>query len=259
MTAPEPAFTHRYEAVENLVHEAARWLYARRQRMTHEDPKGDLQADERHAQRDLEDAIDEVAQHGINAHPDDLHVDATAAAMKQRLAEKRAGGYRGWNDPTVCSIEKLTALLRGSLSKGKALDVANFAMMLHRREAAPEAITRAQQHADLQGLAERLLAPREIERDNDGWLTHPAMPVCDEGVRYDELLAAFGIETRFVDMESDVSAEEFDRLVESNDSAFPDWNPSPPEGEGWRLLEIFDTENGPYALFARKEVGNCKR
>lgn len=56
---------------------------------------------------------------------------------------------------------------------------------------------------DLQDLREKLLAPRAIVRDENGHLTHPDLPACDEGVRYDDLLAVFGIESAFVGMESD--------------------------------------------------------
>ncbi|WP_124982942.1 hypothetical protein [Ralstonia solanacearum] len=196
-TSTQSAFEHRYEAVENLVYEAARWSFARYEHQAQQDPHGNLEGNERDAAQDLADAIHEVALHGIEAHSDDLHVDATAAAMKQRLAEKRAAGYRGWNDPNECYIENLAVMLHRSLRQGKALDVANFAMMLHRRDAAPAEITKALSpwmnpprpaadllpHADLQGLRDALLAPRKILRDAEGWLTHPAMPATDEDVR----------------------------------------------------------------------------
>lgn len=258
-------FEHRYEAVENLVHEAARWACAHHERQTTHDLDGNLQANEQNAAQDLATAIREVALHGIEAHVDDLHVDATAAAMKRRLAEKRAAGYRGWNDPNDCHIENLAILLHRSLRKGKALDVANFAMMLYRREAAPEAITAALSpwlagqepaaeptpHVDLQGLHDALLAPRKILRDAEGWLTHPALPAVDEDVNCRQLLAAFGIETFMRDMETDADEVAAKRYFTDGHPDCCDWTPTPPEGSGWRLLEIFDTENGPHALFGR--------
>ncbi|WP_064297644.1 hypothetical protein [Ralstonia solanacearum] len=272
-TSTQPAFEHRYEAVENLVYEAARWSFARHEHQAQQDPHGNLEANEQDAAQDLADAIHEVALHGIEAHSDDLHVDATAAAMKQRLAEKRAAGYRGWNDPNECYIENLAVMLHRSLRQGKALDVANFAMMLHRRNAAPAEITEAlspwmnpQQpaadllpHADLQGLRDALLAPRKILRDADGWLTHPAMPATDEDVRYDQLLAAFGIETFFRDMESDADEETIDRYFDDGRADCSTWTPTPPDGDGWRLLEIYDSEHGPYALFARAATSTPTR
>lgn len=108
------------------------------------------------------------------------------------------------------------------------------------------------QYIDLQGMAGELLAPREIVRDKDGYLTHPALPICDEDVRADKFLAAFGLESFFRHMDGDISPEEYDRFYDEG-SGCAGWNPTPPDGDGWVLLEIYDTENGPYAMFARKE------
>ena len=71
-------------------------------------------------------------------------------------------------------------------------------------------------------------APRDIVRDQDGWLSHPAMPVCDESVRYDDLLAVFGIETAFVSLES-----QDERLAEryfEESASIEEWQPEPPAG-----------------------------
>lgn len=66
-------------------------------------------------------------------HPDDLAVDAFAAAMKAKMAEARAKGRGGWEDPTQCSADDLTRMLRDHVKKGDPRDVANFCMMLHQR------------------------------------------------------------------------------------------------------------------------------
>lgn len=105
--------------------------------------------------------------------------------------------------------------------------------------------------ANLEGLREKLLAPREIVRDEQGWLTHPAFPVCDEDVRADKFLEAFRIEAAFVGMETDVTGEVCDRYFDSGEPDCSAWTPTPPAGDGWLLLEIYDTEDGPYALFGR--------
>ncbi|UEP39693.1 hypothetical protein LL998_33680 (plasmid) [Burkholderia ambifaria] len=110
-----------------------------------------------------------------------------------------------------------------------------------------------QQHANLEGLRRALLAPRAIVRDENGWLTHPAFPACDESVRADLFLAAFGIESAFVSMESEVDSDAYERHLESGDFNCRWWTPTTPAGEGWQLLKIYDTEEGPYALFAREK------
>lgn len=66
-------------------------------------------------------------------HSDDVAVDRFAAVMKAKLAQKRAEGYGGWDDPEQCPVERLAELLHKHVSKGDPIDVANFAMMLHCR------------------------------------------------------------------------------------------------------------------------------
>lgn len=68
-----------------------------------------------------------------NIHADDLAVNALAAAMKAKLAAKRAQGYGKWSDKRLCTGEHLSQLLRKHVGKGNPVDVANFAMMLHHR------------------------------------------------------------------------------------------------------------------------------
>lgn len=77
-------------------------------------------------------------------HPDDVAVDAFAAAMKSKLARKRNEGRDGWQDKTQCSQDRLSDLLRQHAGKGDPVDVANFCMMLYQRG---ELI--AQQDADM--------------------------------------------------------------------------------------------------------------
>lgn len=66
-------------------------------------------------------------------HSDDLAVDRFAAAMKAKLAEKRAEGRGGWDDPAQCTTKHLAELLRSHIERGDPLDVGNFAMMLWNR------------------------------------------------------------------------------------------------------------------------------
>ena len=56
-----------------------------------------------------------------------------AEALLQKLAEKRAQGYSGWNDPADCSIKRLEKLLAEHISKGDPVDIGNFCMMIWNR------------------------------------------------------------------------------------------------------------------------------
>ncbi len=196
-------------------------------------------------------------------HLDDIAVDGTAELMKSRLADKRAEGYDGWHDPEQCSVEFIAQRLINSTLKGNFIDVMNFAMMLCQRGAAPGVLTDALiNHCALAGsrsledLASELLAPRKILRDKDGHLQHPAIPALDESVCVDEFLGAFGLQTAFVDMESDDPAA-MDRYLESQSTDCSYWTPSRPNGEGWQLIEIYDTEDGPCAMYARRALSSA--
>jgi hypothetical protein len=138
-------------------------------------------------------------------------------------------------DEHVNALENAIAIQRGN----RALPIAEQA----------EAV-RVDVGPNLEGLREKLLAPRAIERTADGWLYHPDYPTCDEGTRADKFLEAFGIETRFVGAESD-SPDFAERWIEEGLTDCSEWTPTPPTGDGWLLLEIYDTEDGPYAMFGR--------
>ena len=89
-------------------------------------------------------------------HPDNAAVDRFAAAMKDKLAKAREKGRSGWNDPAQCSVEFLAKLLVEHLSKGNDgtfEDVANFAMMLHQRDADPKVLAKAASPAQSEKVA----------------------------------------------------------------------------------------------------------
>lgn len=66
-------------------------------------------------------------------HADDIAVDQFAAAMKAKLAKKRAEGRGGWENKGECTAEFLSRLLREHVEKGDPVDVGNLAMMLQQR------------------------------------------------------------------------------------------------------------------------------
>ncbi|HGO6081883.1 TPA: Lar family restriction alleviation protein [Burkholderia cenocepacia] len=112
---------------------------------------------------------------------------------------------------------------------------------------------------DLQGLRRSILTAREIVRDQDGMLSHPAVPYLDEDVNYETFFAAFGIEAAFIHMENDVDGDTYDRYFASNSANCSMWTPSAPTGDGWLLLEIYDTEDGPVALYVREKKPESMR
>lgn len=82
---------------------------------------------------------DVLARTAVSQHPDDEAVDRFASAMHAKMAQARAKGKEGWDDPERCTEGHLQTLLRervdSALSPDAMVDVANYAMMLWARGA----------------------------------------------------------------------------------------------------------------------------
>jgi len=96
-------------------------------------------------------------------------------------------------------------------------------------------------------------------RDEYGFTFHPDLaderwedPELGEEYLSSEAILAAGFESRQVAFEYDVPQALLDRYYEDGDSSVAaEWQPTTPEGEGWMLVGIWDTEDGPYAMFVR--------
>lgn len=74
-----------------------------------------------------------LARTAVSQHPDDEAVDRFASAMHAKMAQARAKGKEGWDDPERCTIDRLIELCDLSLLAAEWVDVANYAMMLWAR------------------------------------------------------------------------------------------------------------------------------
>lgn len=78
---------------------------------------------------------DVLARTAVSQHPDDEAVDRFASAMRAKMAQARAKGKEGWDDPERCKGNYLAELLQDSVDEMEYVDVANYAMMLWARAA----------------------------------------------------------------------------------------------------------------------------
>ncbi|WP_329038691.1 hypothetical protein [Pseudomonas aeruginosa] len=90
-----------------------------------------------------------------------------------------------------------------------------------------------------------------VERDQFGVWTHPNYPDLADNCSSNEAqetLRRLGLELQTVFMESDAP-----RLYDSarSDQRYSEWIPTRPEGSGWFVLSIHDTENGPVCQYVR--------
>lgn len=90
-----------------------------------------------------------------------------------------------------------------------------------------------------------------VERDQFGFWTHPNYPDLADNCsssEAQETLRRLGLELQNVFMESDAA-----RLYDSarSDQRYSEWIPTRPEGAGWFVLSIHDTDNGPVCQYVR--------
>lgn len=76
---------------------------------------------------------DVLARTAVNQHPDDEAVDKFAAAMHAKMAQARAKGKEGWDNPERCTVTELQKLLNDAYLMNEWVDVANYAMMIWAR------------------------------------------------------------------------------------------------------------------------------
>lgn len=103
-----------------------------------------------------------------------------------------------------------------------------------------------------------MLKPETVERDKWGWWLHSVVSESREDTPVTELPEAAGMEFRFISFDSDAPDELQKRYYGEGEELAEEmfdvstWQPTPPKGEGWFLIGIYDTEDGPAACFTRQ-------
>lgn len=102
------------------------------------------------------------------------------------------------------------------------------------------------------------ILPASPVRNAKGYWTHSQYPTFEEGVASAEIASALnaaGVTSwAFTEMQHDLDLDHpaYVRYFDDGEADIHDWNPTPPEGEGWFLLSIHDTEDGPVAVFGSR-------
>jgi len=92
------------------------------------------------------------------------------------------------------------------------------------------------------GKNKHFLKPVTPARDSDGLWTHPDYPAAEEGQLTETNFSQW---LQLVGFESHVEAPAYCANCESDIS---DWEPTAPEGDGWFVGSIHETEDEPYAV-----------
>lgn len=99
------------------------------------------------------------------------------------------------------------------------------------------------------------IQPMRVERDKDGWWSHPGIPdFSEDATAFNAWLVAHGLETTYKMLESEGDSHPaYVSYFEKEDVSFAAWEPIPPVGDGWFTFSIHDTEDGPAWVWARRK------
>ncbi|WCD42816.1 hypothetical protein KQCUZIGB_CDS0063 [Pectobacterium phage Ymer] len=101
------------------------------------------------------------------------------------------------------------------------------------------------------------IKPIPVVRDEDGYFCHPvylAMYGDREYVPHDEYerwLQDNGVESKLVIFENDADDDLREEYFDRGQINISKWEPTPPDGDGWFIVDICDTEEVPICVFLR--------
>jgi hypothetical protein len=113
--------------------------------------------------------------------------------------------------------------------------------------------------AIFQQLPADLFNPSRLPEPEKGWRHHPdtdlifdLLAIDDEGqATYYFIKDTLGYEMSYVELEDD-NPELAEKYYEEVGGDCSGWDPTKPEGDGWLLMWITDTDDGPVAMYGRK-------
>lgn len=183
--------------------------------------------------------------------PEQAHSRAAALAAPAQAVAVPA-------DAVAAALIRLDAIYQAEADDGEFKPRPDWLVMALRLAAPP-----AQEHAtQLAGQGQedcavldgdwrrRMLDGSAIARDEMGCGEHPALPVLEEGMKPKQFFDALGIDLAGVMAEDQMDMDAYDAMVEATD--YNVWTPEAPAGDGWVLVAIFDTEDGPAAWWMRQ-------
>lgn len=109
---------------------------------------------------------------------------------------------------------------------------------------------------------ENRLVAAAVERDQCGHWTHPGFfePADDREYgapgEFEAWLESFNLECVALAMSEDAEIPDQDVIDwAGEDWSGRNWNPTAPDGEGWFIGSIHDTEDGPFCVWLRAKAG----
>lgn len=123
--------------------------------------------------------------------------------------------------------------------------------------AAPVQADQAQVERAAAVRADYSIRPVKVERDENGWWSHPGIPNFDEDAKsFAAWVKAVGLEVKYKCLESYPEHPLYEAWFERGECNASSWEPEEPAGKGWFIFSIHDTEDGPVWVWARRTSTN---
>jgi len=104
------------------------------------------------------------------------------------------------------------------------------------------------------------IGPMPVERDENGWWSHPGIPNFDEDHKsFSAWVKAVGLEVKYKCLESYPEHPLYDAWFERGECDASSWAPEAPAGEGWFTFSIHNTEDGPVWVWARRALRTASK
>ena len=101
------------------------------------------------------------------------------------------------------------------------------------------------------------ISPAEVTRDENGFWAHPDLPNFDESIEaFEQWGADNQLQFSATYFEHDAPEELCDEWFGNGIPDCSAWEPTNPEGDGWFMLGIWDTDDGPVCSWARYVEGS---
>lgn len=104
------------------------------------------------------------------------------------------------------------------------------------------------------------IKPELVERDENGYWVHSQIPETESSEIVKEWMNKNKLDHSLTFMEGDIAYDHpiYKSYFEDGNPNFSNWEPSKPEGRGWFIGGIYETEEGPVCMWLRQLVDKEK-
>ncbi|APG52626.1 TPA: hypothetical protein U2J46_003011 [Providencia stuartii] len=98
------------------------------------------------------------------------------------------------------------------------------------------------------------IKPELVERDSMGYWVHSQIPETEDSNVFEEWITKNELDYTLTHMDCDLGCDDsiYKSYFEDGDINISNWEPSKPEGRGWFVGGIYETEDSPVCMWLRQ-------